>query len=311
MATSNNKNKTSIVLLLILFILSLLALIFTSISNKKEKNQLIVERDTAVSQLGQLRLQYDALLQQLHDLEMQNDSLNKKAVVDHNLIMSLKKKIANCLKNGATAKELKEARELIQQLQAKIAELEAEIERLKAENEALRRDKEELTGQNASLQVQVDTLTNTNVILKDKVEKALILMVGDVVAEGVRVRGGEEQVVNKRNKMSLLRVRFNILENRVVEDGSFDFYIAIQGPEGSILTEEGKEAGMLKLEDEREVRYTAKLTVDYTQGQRKAMRYDYRSANKFAPGVYRVMIYQKGLKVGEGMGNIKKGFWVF
>lgn len=309
--SSSNRNRTGVVVLAILLLLSLLTFLIVGNGLRKEKTRLIVERDTAISQKAQLQAQYDLLLEQYNDLMRKYDSLDKKAEIDRGTIASLKKRIQKCLASTSNAKELREARELIQQLQAKIAELEAEIERLKAENEGLRKDKDELTDKNSALQVQVDTLTNTNVVLKDKMSKALILMVGDVVCEGIKVRGGEEVVKNKRNKMSLLRVRFNILENRVVEDGTYDFYVALLGPNGNLLTEEGKDGQVVKLEDEKEVPYTVKLTTEYVQGTRKLMKYDYRSNSKFAPGTYRAIIYQKGYKVGEGTGTIKKGFLFF
>lgn len=309
--SSNAKSRNTVLILILLLVASLLALIIGGVSGKKARARLIVERDTLASQLSSLRAQYDLLLEQLHQLELQNDSLQKKASMDRKLIASLKARIQKCLKGGANPKELREARELIQQLQAKIAELESEIERLKAENEGLRRDKEDLTGKNTELRVQVDTLMNSNVILRDKVSKALILTVGDVAVEGIQVRGGEEVVRNRRNKMSLLRVRFNILENRVIDNGTFDFYVAVYSPDGALLQEEGKESQTIKLEDEKEVGYTAKLTTEYVQGTRKAMKYDYRSAKRFQPGTYRAVVYQRGFKVGEGIGKIKRGFLFF
>lgn len=309
--SSSNKNRTGVIVLAILLILSFLTFLIVGNGYRKEKARLIVERDTAISQKAQLQAQYDLLLEQLNDLQRANDSLIKKAEIDRGIIASLKARIQKCLSGSNNSKELREARELIQQLQAKIAELEAEIERLKAENEGLRKDKDELTDKNSALQVQVDTLTNNNIVLKDKVSKALVLMVGDVVCEGIKVRGGEEVVKNKRNKMSLLRVRFNILENRVVEDGTYDFYLALIGPNGNLLTEEGKEGLTLRLEDEKEVPYTVKMTTEYVQGTRKLMKYDYRSGEKFAPGTYRAIVYQKGYKVGEGTGLIKRGFLFF
>lgn len=110
---NNRKSKANVVVLAVLLILSLLALLIGGVSSRKEKKKLVAERDTAVSQLTQLRVQYDALLDQLRALELKNDSLSRKAEFDRSLIMSLKRKIQQCLANGSGPngpKELREAR---------------------------------------------------------------------------------------------------------------------------------------------------------------------------------------------------------
>ena len=52
--------------------------------------------------------------------------------------------------------------------------------------------------------------------------------------------------------------------------------------------------------------FTAKIPVDYTQGQRKPVQHSIRQED-FQTGNYKIEIYHNGFKIGEGVRSLKKG----
>jgi hypothetical protein len=59
--------------------------------------------------------------------------------------------------------------------------------------------------------------------------------------------------------------------------------------------------------DEGAIVYTAKVTIDYEQGKRTPVKYDWKKDDKKYPiGNYKISIYQNGFKIGEGVKTLKK-----
>ena len=52
--------------------------------------------------------------------------------------------------------------------------------------------------------------------------------------------------------------------------------------------------------------FTARVPIEYTQGQRKNIQFPI-SSQGFATGDYRIEIYHNGFKIGEGVRSLKKG----
>ncbi len=305
---STGQSNKSLIILIALLILAGITMIIMQTNYSGTKRELTATIDTVSAARDKALLDYNMALERIEQLEKMNDSLKKRIGYNSALLASLKKKIADLMATGGPmGQQLTEAKNLIDQLNAKIAQYMQEIAQLRAQNEGLTKDKQILTVANKDLQIRVDTLRETNVVLKQKVDMASILVTGDVALVGVKVSGGEESELQKTNKMSLLRLKFNVLENRIIESGNYDFYATIQDPNGVTLTE-GSAPIKITLADGSEVQTTAKMTTEISQGQKRFVKYDYRSSAKFVTGVYTVTIYQRGYKVGTGSGEFRKGF---
>ncbi len=305
---STGQSNKSLIILIALLILAGITMIIMQTNYSGTKREMTATIDTVSAARDKALLDYNMALERIEQLEKMNDSLKKRIGYNSALLASLKKKIADLMATGGPmGQQLTEAKNLIDQLNAKIAQYMQEIAQLRAQNEGLTKDKQILTVANKDLQIRVDTLRETNVVLKQKVDMASILVTGDVALVGVKVSGGEESESQKVNKMSLLRLKFNVLENRIIESGNYDFYATIQDPNGVTLTE-GSAPIKITLADGSEVQATAKMTTEISQGQKRFVKYDYRSSSKFITGVYTVTIYQRGYKVGAGTGEFRKGF---
>ena len=212
---------------------------------------------------------------------------------------TLVKRLRTQLKNAVSNEELKEANDRIAQLEGEILSLREENERVKAENEGLTKDKNELTELNSNLKVEVDTLNTAKKSLARKVEIANTLMVGNFSIYGVRIKKGQAQTVTKAKKASIIKVDFEILENRITDATEGVFFLSIFGPDGKLI-KDPNQTGTTQLVEGSEIEYGHKKVVSYTQGERKRVQIDLPLTEKsFPSGIYNASIYNNGYKVGQ------------
>ena len=68
------------------------------------------------------------------------------------------------------------------------------------------------------------------------------------------------------------------------------------------------EAVLFTTREEGEKVFTNKVDVQYEQGKRTPVSFDWKPENgKYQTGDYKIQIYQNGYKIGEGTKSLKKG----
>ncbi len=212
-------------------------------------------------------------------------------------------------KKNATAEELSKAKLMIAELNGKIEGLYAEIEKLKGENKLLTDSNQQLAAQRNQLTTEKGQLENN--LTKTQEEKAKVedvastLHASNIAIEGIHAKGsGKETETDKANRVSALRITFNIDENRVATSGKKDVYVAVYSPDGNLMDN----AGTFQSRDEGDKAYTNKIAVDYEQGKRSAVSYDFaKGQGNYQSGNYKIEIYNNGYKIGEGTKTLKKG----
>jgi uncharacterized phage infection (PIP) family protein YhgE len=212
-------------------------------------------------------------------------------------------------KKNATAEELSKAKMMIADLNGKIEGLYAEIEKLKGENKQLADSNQQLATQKNQLTTEKGELQNN--LSKTQDEKAKVedvastLHASNIAIDGIHAKGsGKEVETDKANRVSALRIMFSIDENRIAASGKKDLYIAIYNPEGNLIDN----AGTFKSRDEGDKAYTNKITIDYEQGKRNAVNFDFsKGQGNYQTGNYKIEIYNNGYKIGEAIKTLKKG----
>ena len=79
-------------------------------------------------------------------------------------------------------------------------------------------------------------------------------------------------------------------------------YLIVTAPDGKVVATNGT----LTTRTDGDKPFTAKVPIEYTQGQRKNVQFPI-SQTDFATGDYRIEIYHNGFKIGEGVRSLKKG----
>ncbi len=261
-----------------------------------------VQIDSLNTSHDALQQEYDAANARLDDLISQNTRMDSLVKTKDKEIQDMKARISSILtKKNATQAELAEARRLIEQLKSNIEGYQQTIERLEGE-------KIVLAGERDVARKERDSVSTVKDSLGKKVELGSVLHASNIRLEPIRVKNnGKEVATTKAKKADMMRVEFDLDDNRIAPSGDKEIFVAISAPDGSPLAVEALGSGRFTLEDGTEKLYTAKKTVNYVQGQKQAVSMDWKQNSDFKPGDYAVEIYHNGFKIGQGKVTLRKG----
>lgn len=277
-------------------------------SKVKEEKIMYVDRITKDS-LSQtlLQSQFDLLSGKADSITVNNQELQGSLAEKNNNIQKQKRDIAAILsKKNATSAELLEAKKQMAELQTKVELLYAEVETLKAENkqltvsnEQLNTDKKQLTDEKGSLQTNLDKTVEEKAKVEDV---ASTLHASNININAVNVRGSKEKETSNVKRADYFKVSFDIDENRIAPSGSKSLLVAIYHPDGSLSVS----SGSFTDREGNTKNYTNKVDINYEQGKRMPVSFDWKPGNKFETGDYKIEIYNNGFKIGEGKKTLKK-----
>jgi predicted nucleic acid-binding Zn-ribbon protein len=223
-------------------------------------------------------------------------------------------KTKNDLKNMLADKNAK-----ISDLQALVSKYKGQVNDMFTQIATLKKENDTLTANNQVLTVQRDTLTSQNGQLNQNLtatqqEKARIQDIGstlhasNISISAIDVKGSGKQVsTTTAKKADLLRVAFQLDENRIAPSGQKELFICVTGPDGKLITIPSNGSGTFPSRDEGDKAYTSKVDVQYQQGAVLPVTFDWKQDGHYLPGDYKIQIYQNGYKIGEGVKTLKKG----
>ena len=234
-----------------------------------------------------------------------NTGLNSQLNEKNTEISKVKAEIRSILsKKNASSAELARAKTLINQLNEKITGLEADVARLTEENKTLSNDKEVLTQEKTKLTQDLATTTEVKQNLEKKVDVASTLNASNIAITPINIRkNGKEKVSSTAKRVDKLLVSFDVT-NRIAQPGATDVYVLVIGPDGTPITT-GTETFTTREDGNKS--YTAKLPVEIETAKKKNVEFAFAPGSKFQQGSYKIMIYQNGFLIGEGVRELKKG----
>jgi FtsZ-binding cell division protein ZapB len=254
-----------------------------------------------------VQAEYEAALTRMDSLTGDNTNMKGELAERKTEIDKLKTEISSLLKDR---RNLGAARAKIAELNSKISDLVAEVERLKEENG-------QLTTANQQLTTERDTLTAQKTMREQELaaaetERARVtdlastLHISNINIAAIDVKGDKEKATDKAKKADLLRVSFQVDENRVATSGEKEFYVIVTGPDGKVVSIPAYGSGTFTTRDEGEKAYTSKVNVNYQQGQKTPASFDWKQDGKYAVGDYKIEVYQNGFKLAETTKTLKK-----
>jgi FtsZ-binding cell division protein ZapB len=247
----------------------------------------------------------DSLTQ--NNIQLQGDLADKNSA-----IQKLKSNIGSILKKkNASESELAHAKQMIGELNGKVDGLFAEIDKLKGENQQLTTEKTQLTAEKTQLTAEKSDLEqNLNTTktekkqLEEKVDVASTLHASGIGIFAVDVKSsGKEKETNTAKRADLIRISFNLDENRVTPTGTKDIFVVVTAPDGKVITD----GSTFNSREEGQKSYTSKVSVNYETGKVIPVNFDSRQIDKYQPGDYKIEIYNNGFKIGQGVKTLKKG----
>jgi len=296
---NSKKNNNNIIFGVIIGVLVII-IIYLFIDRNKMTNQsqqMAVQIDSVSLDRNNIKTEYDAALARLDDLVSKNSALNTEINDKNGEITKMKDELKTIMnKKNATAADLSRAKKLIDELNTKTKGYEERIAELEGENK-------NLNDANGNLTKERDSTVTENVGLQQKVRLGAVLHASNIrmVPIDLRRGGKKEKETEKARRVDLLRIYFDIDENRIAENGTKELYLRISGPDGKLLSNAAYGSGITTTSDGASLNYTLLKQVALQQGQPvKDVTIDWHQDSDYQKGAYAIEIYNDGYKVGSG-----------
>jgi len=306
---SSNNNKIVIIALAAALLLSIGYIIYDKSKSKELYAQLQTQFTNVDSARSELQNEFNEASKKMDELNGANLELQGALAEKNAEIESKKNEIASILrKSKASAAELSRAKKLIAELNGQIQDFVAQIETLKAENQQLTQANTTLTTERDALvtektQIQ-ETLVATETAKKNVEDVASTLHASNIAIAAINVRGsGKEVSTSTAKRADLMRITFDIDENRIAPSGTKQIFVVVTAPDGTPVTT----GETFSTRDEGDKKFTSKVDVNYEQGKRIPVSFDWKQGAKYQQGDYKIEIYHNGFKIGEGKKALKKG----
>ncbi|WP_345078842.1 hypothetical protein [Nemorincola caseinilytica] len=300
---SPKRNSSMIYWVVILILLAGCIYLFMSKSQMAQQNAADIQQknqsfDSLNTEQAALKAEFDAATVKIDQLVTDNSKLDSMLKSDKAAMSKLQGQIRSILnKKNATQAELDQARALIASLNDKTKEYEARIAELEKENTLL-------TGENKVLTRERDSTVTQNIAMK---QLASVLHASNIKLEAVRLKkNGKERETSKAKRADVMRVTFDIDENRIAESGTKLLHLRILAPDGTTLNSAANGSGMITTSKGDHLSYTLAKSISLTQNQKvNGVTADWHQNGDYARGVYKIEIYHEGYIIGAGEVSLK------
>lgn len=307
-AKNNNSNKIIVIVLAAALLFSVGYIIYDKSKSKELYAQLQTQFTNVDSARTELQNDFNEANKKMDELNGQNLALQGQLAEKNAEIEKKRVEISSILKNkNATASQLSRAKQLISELNGQIQDYVAQIEQLKQENATLTTANTDLTTQRDNLatekqQIQ-ETLVATETAKKSVEDVASTLHASNINIAAINMKGSKEVSTTTAKRADLMRIAFDIDENRIAPSGTKEVYVIVTAPDGSVITNNET----FTTREEGDKKFTSKVNVNYEQGKRIPVSFDWKQGTKYQTGDYKIEIYHNGYKIGEGRKSLKKG----
>jgi DNA repair exonuclease SbcCD ATPase subunit len=315
-------NPTWIYIPLILVLGGIAVYLFLDRNKSNDKNDELSDQvSTVLNDKASVETEYNAALARLDKMKGESVQMDSLLSSKNDEVEQLKEKIKTILQNDkATEAQLQEAAKMIGDLNKKLSSFQEQIVALKKENIQLTEDKRQLTEDKQILTKQNEASSQEKENLKEEkkqlennlektVETASILHASNFRLEAINLKKNllgksKEQETARARKADLMRMTFDLDENRISESGEKMIYICVTDPGGKIAS--SSSGGQFSLADGAEKTFTATKIVPYKKGEKvKGVISDWKPLENFAPGNYKVELYHMGNKIGTEIVTLK------
>ncbi len=312
METTNEPKKglnTNVIYLSIIALLAAAAIYLFVTKNKTEnKNEeLTTQVESTATDLSEVETEYNAALARLDEMKTQSVQMDSLLATKNDEVEELKSKIKTILSDkNATKEKLAEANKLIAELNKRMNTFQEQITALKQENVQLTEDKRNLIEEKGQITQEREVLKEEKKTLEKTVEVGSVLHASGIKMDVINMKKNllgkeKEKETEKAKKADLIRVSFDIDDNRISESGEKIVYVCVYGPDGKVAGNSS-----FKLADGSEKKYSVSKSVAYKQGEKvHGISTDWKPSSDFTKGTYKVEIYHMGYKIGSEYVSLK------
>ncbi|MEI8279133.1 MAG: hypothetical protein WCG87_05165 [Bacteroidota bacterium] len=301
--SSPKRNNTWIYVAIIVLLLATNAYLFINKNTLTEQKDLAeTEKAKSDSTLSDVQKEYNAAIVRLDELKSKNTQLDSLVNNKDGEIAKLQSQIKAIMsKSNASKAELGKAKTLIAELNSKVKSYEEQIAALKGENGRL-------VESNGVLTKERDSTVTENIGLQHKVKLGAVLHASNIRMTPIHLKnhGKKEKTTSKAKRVDIMRITFDIDENRIAESGLKELFLSITGPSGSLLTSSAYGSGVTSLAEGGSLNYTLSKQIQLQQNLPvKNVDIDWIQEGDYQNGAYKIEIYHEGYKIGSGSVTLK------
>lgn len=269
--------------------------------NKAKEQRDIVQTDLDNSETSRQALEtdYNAALVRLDELVTQNATIDSIVNDRDGEIALLKREINSIIKKqNATEAELSKARRLIGILNNKTRTYEERIAMLESDNDRLGQENVLLTEERDQLSDEREELYKLGSVLH---ASNIRMMPIDIRRGGKKIKETE-----RARRVDVMRVVFDIDENRIAETSVKELFLRITAPNGTVLSNAAYGSGVTTLENGETLNYTTSKLIELQKNKSVGdVTVDWNQDSEYVEGTYKIEIYQGGFKIGSGNVTLK------
>ncbi len=246
----------------------------------------------------------EALQTQVNAASAQIDEYMTKAKNLEDLIKQKDEEIAKITRqkealersNKKLVAELKANKKLISSLRDELADTSRSFaQRL----DMLENDKNDLMRQRDSLIAKYNTVVALGSVLHASNIR--------LTAVNLKRNGAKEKDTKRARKADMLRIVFDIDENRIAENGTKKLYLVIKDPAGNLLSSPAAGSGVAPAANGKPaLNYSLLKEIALVTNQPvKDVSVDWRQEGDYEKGAYAIDIYNGGFRIGGGKVELK------
>ena len=266
-------------------------------NNKKQvaKTEEQVKNDSLAAANATLQSKYEAASAQIDAYATKASTLEKLIAQKDAEIERLNKEKAELQHNNKKlVEELKANKKLISSLRDELADT---TRSYTARLDLLERDKSDLIRQKDSLMAKYNQV----------VALASVLHASNTRISAIhQKRNGKEKDTKRARRADLLRITFDIDENRIAENGTKKLYLVVKDPDGALMTSTAAGSGTTTNSNGKPLNYSLMKEIPLVTNQPvKDVTVDWNEEGEYQSGTYTIDIYNSGYRIGGGKAVLK------
>jgi len=289
----SNSNLKAVIAILAVLLVGSLVYIFKMTSDAKAMQTEISttksDKESVMKDLEELKARYDAAI-------AENTSMSDELIAEREKVVNLMSDLKKSKGDAASMAKYK----------SQYFSLESKMKALIAENETLKKDNATLTTQRDSTVTVLgearkynEVLVGQNEELSKTVEVAQKLTVSNLKTAAYKLRSSGKQIeTEKARRADVLKISFNINENKVAKQGDKTYYVQVIDSKNNVLGEKKTESF-----GETSLTYSFLTTVKY-ENKSVDVSQDLPGQN-FEKGTYFVNVFDKGELVSKSSFSLK------
>ena len=251
------------------------------------------ERDALSAELQRVKAEFEKVNQE-------NSSLQSLLLSKDEEIKSKMAQIRRMIESGDAA-QLKTAREELERLKSMNQVYVQDLDSLKSYNNTLASQNETLSTSLNQERDRINSLTQENSLLSNKVAVASVLKTTAFKATGIKYKSsGREIETMKASSVQKIKTCFTVLENTVANSGNKDIYMRVMSPDGVVMTA-SSETFMVNGQASL---YTTKESFEYDNKEMNLCVY-WEKGSAYSTGKYTIEVYCEGSLIASSSIDLK------